>query len=163
MKRRLLLFLGFLLFSFVFADDAKVDILRYFFLHSDYSQMTTSLQNSKGINLRLAYEKTDGSSDVVTRAVVYATQDKKTVIYAYILGPYVISSNGDYLIDVASAPGVFWGWKITESKNKNTGISQGLVFTYLGDNGDRVNDIISLIWTKNLNRFSVITADRSQW
>ncbi|GAB1483433.1 hypothetical protein MASR2M78_22490 [Treponema sp.] len=147
----------------VFSDSFDTTFASFFFGHLDYKTSNSNLQDNKQNKLFIAYEPNTKNPALVVRGFIYSFDNHQTIVHAYVFGPYVLSSLGLYLIDVSSAPGKFWGWKIEESIDNTSKIVKGLRFVYYADEGKRENDGINLLWNQGLNRFSIITADRSQW
>ena len=97
----------------------------------------------------------------VDKVLVHSLEENRYVMHLLILGPVIFNGNGEQVVNVANAPGIFWGWELAPSRHSQTQRFLGFVLNYYADNGSRTADSISIIWNDDKNVFELLQIDRS--
>jgi len=145
--------------SLVTAQEANNSFLKYYF-NEAFIETKTGLFDSNSNELILSINA--NSSNVIQKGVVYVRSKDKENIYFEILGPFLYS-NGLKIIDVSKAPGIFYGWKVSISKEGGVGKPIGLSLQWFANNGNSTTDGIFFVWESKNSRFRVDKIDPSQY
>lgn len=152
MKRRVSMVLFTLIGLSIFSQTKTDVLLSYLFDSQLYKTVRTSLVDKKNNELLISWQENGKTGGFAERAVVYVQFGQKIKLYLVVFGPFVFGSDGNTIVDVSSAPGKFYAWKMIPFRSTANGIS-GLELDLIDAGGKTEAEPIFLSWSSKYERF----------